>query len=52
MHMFMYVCLYIVVGLGQAAVVMKLITSGCNGYDLCLRWVNSDGELVLLHLHV
>lgn len=45
--MFMYVYLYIVVGLGQATVVMKLITSGCNSYDLCLRSVNSDGEFVL-----
>lgn len=35
MHMFIYVCLYIVVGLGQATVLMKLITSWYNSYDLC-----------------
>lgn len=50
--MFMYECLYIVVGLGQATAAMKLIMLGCNSYDLCIRSVISDGELVLLHVHV
>lgn len=52
MYTFMYGCPYIVVGLGQATAIMELITLGCNSCGLCIRSVISDGELVLLHLHV